>query len=71
MITQLELRGKREAYSMADMILELVEEITLNNPYDWNAGITSHTVYHIQNGNMKEGHKNFDIENMNGFIPIS
>ena len=34
MITKLELRGKREAYSMAGIILELVEEITLDTPYD-------------------------------------
>ena len=32
-ITELELRGKCEAYSMAGMILELVE-ITLDIPYD-------------------------------------
>ena len=34
MITQLELRGKCEAYSVAGMILELVEEITTDTPYD-------------------------------------
>ena len=34
MITELELRGKREAYSVAGMILELVEAITMDTPYD-------------------------------------